>query len=716
MVFRSLHSPTRVTPESLYFRLPILIALIAVVTVTTWLLGWWYVERALVGMAGEALALGATDVAGELDRLVSERYNDLRLFSKVFSGRVDRNASFIQDYIRHVRETYGDYHWIGVLDRAGRVVASSSPTLARMNLGSAPWFRDLRANAANSKGVVHLGGVEAFTTEEGAPDALALFAGIYDATGAFEGVVASRISIPVLEQSAAELIRHLQQRNSVLANIEYQVLDDRGVAYIDSDVLHKGLTNFLSFRLTSVELGRAGRTGFIEEDHPRVHIPMLTGYTTTRGRGDSYPFRWTVLLHMPRKAIVAPIQSFHFIIGMAGLSIIGPIFGLLAWMQHRLRSEWQLAQIERERATNAEAQYHLLLQTTDQGIFGVNEYGECTFLNRAAAEMLGYEDRELLGQVIHDRLHPDQMCVPDKCSALQVRAKGSQARLVEQVFLRKDGNALDVECSCFPLERSPDGTMYVCTFMAITERKHRTEALLRYQNSLRSLAAKLRTTEAQVRQSLATELHDHLAQLLALCQIRLSYLQGIVPQSAHASVTALIDLVKEALAYTRQLMADLRPPTLGNESDLSTAVQWVTAKLQRHGLRITVLDDGKPKPLVPDILRVVHQSLHELLFNVLKHAGTLSAVVELRRFGRYLILKVIDQGKGVRGDVWEGPTSRGGFGLFNMREQIALAGGRLRIRSGPAKGTQITVILPLLTNSGRAVAHMEEQDVRASGH
>jgi PAS domain S-box-containing protein len=669
--------------------LPLLIVLIAIVIVTTWLLGWWYVEQALVRMAGEALALGATDVAGELDRLVSERYNDLRLFSKIFSGRVDRDASLIQAYIKHVPEAYGVYHWIGVIDRTGRVVASSSPALSNANMSQIPWFRDAQFHAAENHGVVYLGGVEAFTTEEGAPDALALSSGIYDSTGEFEGVVASRISVPVLEQSAAKLIRHLQARNSALANIEYQVLDDRGVAYIDSHFLHKGLSNFLSFRLGSVELARKGKTGFTDEYHPRLHTRMVTGYSATQGASETYPFSWTVLVHMPREAIVAPIQSFHFTIGIVGLSIIAPIFVLLAWMQQRLRSEWQVAQVERHRATNAEAQYHLLLQTTDQGIFGLNEQGQCTFLNRAAAEMLGYEAVELLGQEIHHRLHPSAICVEEHCSLLHVRTKGVQQRLVDQVFLRKDGTRLDVECSGFPL----------FTFMAITERKQRTEALLHYQNRLRSLAAKLRTTEAQVRQSLATELHDHLAQLLALCQIRLGSLQGVVGPSAHARVASIMDLVKEALAYTRQLMADLRPPILGNESDLSVAVRWVAAKLERHGLMINLIDDGKPKPLDPDMLRVVYQSLHELLFNVLKHAETLNADVRVRRFRRYLILQVSDQGIGMRGDVWSSPTPNGGFGLFNMREQIALAGGRMRLRSASGKGTHITLILPLLTKT-----------------
>ncbi len=695
-----------------YFRLPFLIAAIAVVTVTTWVTGWWYVERSLLRTAGEALALGATNMAVELDRLMFERYGDMRLTSKLFSTRVHRDVDYLQSHLRWMRETFRIYHWLGVTDRDGKIVASTSPGLIGQDVGNTPWFVETKSRAARRPEAMYMGGVEAFVTEQGGPDSISISAAIYDEAGSFEGVVTSRISLPALEEVATQTIHNLQTRSSILARIEYQILDNRGMAYIDSDYLHKGLVNFSDLRLPSVELSRRGGSGFTTEEHQRRHVRVVTGYSRTRGWGQEDPLHWTVLVRMPTAALVAPIQSFHSRIGAVGLAILLPIFGLLIWMQRRLQGEWQAAQAEKLRATSAETHYHVLLQTTDQGIFGVDRRGRCTFINRAATGMLGYDAGELLGQPLHDRLHADGApCAESACPTRQVLTTGGGYRLQEQVFRRKDGSRFDVECSAFPVPEAGGKTRFVFTFMNIEERKRQTHALLQYQQRLRLLASQLRKTEEQVRQRLATELHDNLAQTLALCHMKLASFQRAAPAAFGAPLAPAVELVKEALRYTRELMGDLRPPTLGDERDLTATVQWVTAKLERHGLKVTVHDDAKPKPMDADLLRIAYQSLHELLFNVLKHARTTSAAVRLRRRGRYLVMEVQDEGIGFREGASKTPTQQGGFGLFNMREQIAGAGGRLRIRSVPDKGSRVTIILPL-----KPTPPAEEQAAGRNGH
>jgi PAS domain-containing protein len=46
------------------------------------------------------------------------------------------------------------------------------------------------------------------------------------------------------------------------------------------------------------------------------------------------------------------------------------------------------------------------LESTDEGILGVNTAGHCTFINRAGAQMLGYRTEEVLGRDLHTLLHP----------------------------------------------------------------------------------------------------------------------------------------------------------------------------------------------------------------------------------------------------------------------------------------------------------------------
>lgn len=687
------------TSKPIVFQLPLLITAIALVIVITWLAAWRYVQQTLIRTAGEALSLGAAEIASKFDRMVFERYGDLRAMAVVFSSGMKDDPTFVRRYLDTIRDTYQAYHWVGVADKDGRLVGSTSAeSPPGTDVSRTPWFQEVRARAAARPDATLLGGVDAFPTEKGAPDAIAISRAVYDSRGTFAGVVTSRIAILDLEAIAVETLHGLQNKNSMLTNIEYQIIAEDGVAYVDSDLAHKGGSDFSTLTPRSLELARQGPPGYIEEMHQRRHIPVITGYSRTRRWSPPDTFQWTVFVRIPTASLVQPVQRFHLKVGAAGVAIVAPIFYLLIWMQARLRKEWRFAQAERLRATAAQAQYHLLLQTTDQGIFGLDYQGRCTFINRAAAKMLGYAPGELLGQLSHDRLHDgrDAPC-DDRCVLVRALTNRSSTRLAEQVFRRKDGTLLEVECSAFPVTEDSRMTDFVFTFMDIAERKQRTRALLQYQGRLQSLATQLHKADELARQRLATELHDNLAQTLALCQMKLASLSRATAPSIAAGIAPVTGLLQEALTVTRQLMSDLRPPTLGDDGDLAAAVRWVTAKLQRHGLAVRVVDDGKRKLLDPDVLRIAHQSLHELLFNVLKHAHTTEATVRLRRIGGCLALQVKDRGAGFQVENPQAPTQEGGFGLFNLREQLRTIGGHIRVSSVPGRGSRVTILLPLRT-------------------
>lgn len=621
-----------------------------------------------------------------------------------FSNCMKDDPAFVPHYLDTVREAYETYHWVAVADTQGRLMGSTSAEMPRgADVSQTPWFQKTRARAMVGPDATLLGEVDAFLTEKGAPDTIALSRAIYDSRGAFAGVVTSRITLSDLEAIAVETLPRLRHTNSMLTDIEYQIIAEDGVAYVDSDLAHKGRSNFSVMKVRSLELAREGLAGYIEEMNHRRQIPIITGYSFTRqGPGQPDAFRWTVLTSIPRASVVHPLQTFYLKVGAVGFAIVAPIFCLLIWMQGRLQKEWRLAQAEGLRATTAEAQYHLLLQTTEQGIFGVDHNGRCTFINRSAAQMLGYTPHDLLGVSLHDLVHArGKAPCDDQCACMLVRApsQGNSMQLAEQVFRRKDGTVLDVECSAFPLTEDSRTTDFVFTFMDITERKQRTKELLQYQGRLQSLAAQLCKADEMARQRLASELHDNLAQTLALCQMKLVALSRTTTPPLAADIAPVTDLLNEAMTVTRQLMSDLLPPTLGGDGDLITAVQWVKVKLERHGLAIRVVDDGKRNLLDADVLRVAYQSLHELLFNVLKHAHVSEARVRLRRIGNYLAIQVKDSGAGFQTEATKVPTHEGGFGLFNLHEQLRSIDGHIRVSSMSGRGTRVTILLPLQTHS-----------------
>lgn len=114
---------------------------------------------------------------------------------------------------------------------------------------------------------------------------------------------------------------------------------------------------------------------------------------------------------------------------------------------------------ERKRAEAAlrksETRFRMLLESAGEGIIGLDNEGRCTFVNRMALDMLGYEREELLGQdtcsAIH-RAHGDGSPVErGYCSVYQAFRSASAQRSVE-LFRRKDDSTFKVECNSHAIQ------------------------------------------------------------------------------------------------------------------------------------------------------------------------------------------------------------------------------------------------------------------------
>jgi PAS domain S-box-containing protein len=242
-----------------------------------------------------------------------------------------------------------------------------------------------------------------------------------------------------------------------------------------------------------------------------------------------------------------------------------------------------------------------------------------------------------------------------------------------------------------------------------TQVAEQTKALVMKQQELRALTLELSRTEERLRQELATQLHDDLAQLLVLSKMKLEKAQRVTRREEAGRVLCEAKAyVEDALTYTRTLMSDLHPALLGDATDLSMAVSWVAEKMERHGLSVTIHDDGPHEMLTHEIVILIYQSIQELLYNVLKHARSKEALVSLQRTEDHIEATVRDWGIGFDPSSIRRPSQDGGFGLFSLRERLELLGGRLEVTSATHKGTSIKVVIPLhpdALGSGRSGLH-----------
>ncbi|MBD1401210.1 PAS domain-containing sensor histidine kinase [Pelovirga terrestris] len=122
----------------------------------------------------------------------------------------------------------------------------------------------------------------------------------------------------------------------------------------------------------------------------------------------------------------------------------------------------------------------LLLDSTAEGIYGIDRRGICTFCNSAALKLLGYRHREeLVGHNIHDRIHhshADGTRFPAEECTLLVRID-EQLHREEELLWCADGSIIPTEFWSYPMRRNGDTIGAVVTFLDISERKAQQAAL-----------------------------------------------------------------------------------------------------------------------------------------------------------------------------------------------------------------------------------------------
>ena len=151
-------------------------------------------------------------------------------------------------------------------------------------------------------------------------------------------------------------------------------------------------------------------------------------------------------------------------------------------------TERRRAEEERNRVTQ---QMRLLLDSTGQGIFGIDLQGNCTFINRATCEMIGYRTEEASGRNMHELVHhhkPDGSPYPvEQCPIYRAIRKGEGCRVEEEVIWRRDGAPIPVDYSSFPILEEGKVVGAVVTVSDVTERKRSKEALQASERLFRSV-------------------------------------------------------------------------------------------------------------------------------------------------------------------------------------------------------------------------------------
>lgn len=367
------------------------------------------------------------------------------------------------------------------------------------------------------------------------------------------------------------------------------------------------------------------------------------------------------------------------------------------------------------RLLESEDRYRFFVENAQEyAIFHLDPEGHIMSWNRGAQRVFGYAEDEVVGRPVAVIFTDSDRAAGEPQRERKTAA--AQGRTADDRWhVRKDGSRFWASGAIEALRQGNVAGGEIRGFTKIlrdnTERKQTEEALRSLNEELeqrvrertaevRRLASTLTMAEQQERRRVSQVLHDDLQQILYGIQMKWASIRSELEVGERMDLQQSIEDVgawlDAAIRTTRRLTADLSPPVLKNEG-LTEAFDWLRNQmLEMHGLHVDVSADQAFSVPNEDVRVLIFQIVRELLFNVVKHAETDRAVVEIKSVDGHLMIRVSDEGCGF--DLAKAARRSeplGGFGLFSVRDRLSLLRGRLDIVSAPGAGTSVTFVMPL---------------------
>ncbi|MFP3870482.1 MAG: PAS domain S-box protein [Syntrophobacteria bacterium] len=350
----------------------------------------------------------------------------------------------------------------------------------------------------------------------------------------------------------------------------------------------------------------------------------------------------------------------------------------------------------------SESRYRFLAENITDVIWTMDMDLRFTYESPSVMQLRGYTVEEAMAQGPEDILTPASLQVARRAFAEELARKqehdASRQRTLELELKCKDGSTVWTEVKTkilFDPEGQPTGILGVSR--DITERKRAEEKLHTYQEQLRSLVSELLLTEEREKRRLATDLHDSIAQALAISKLKLDVLcSEPLTDTASRELREVRDYIARAVQQTQSLTFELSPPVL-YELGLEAALEYLADQMEKqYGIVTEFEDDGELKPVGENLRVLLFRAVQELLVNVVKHAEAREVRLAIGKDDEAIRIVVADNGIGFDTseiDPYAGKTGR--FGLFSIGERLRQLGGHFEIISTPRNGTRATLRAPL---------------------
>ncbi len=379
-----------------------------------------------------------------------------------------------------------------------------------------------------------------------------------------------------------------------------------------------------------------------------------------------------------------------------------------------------------------------LLESTGEGIFGIDMHGLCTFINRAGAEQLGWQAADVLGQNMHELAHhthgeginsgahyPEQLC-----PIFNAFRNGLPCRIDTECFWRKDGSSFAVEYSSYPIMDGDVVQGAVVTFVDISARRQaedalkqahavleqrvseRTHELQAALSQLRELSAYTHSVREDERCRIAREVHDELGSLLVALKMDVGWLDkrlseqqqrdADAAQNAHDAMREkmrhkcqkMSQQIETAVDNVGRIITDLRPSILDHQG-LWAALDWQAHEfVQSAEMQLDWrMEVAQAVPLDEQAAIGIFRIFQEMLSNVGRHARASQVTISILADAQAIDISVKDNGCGADAAAFEAADA---YGVMGMRERARHLGGSIVITSQKGQGSTFYLNIQLI--------------------
>jgi PAS domain S-box-containing protein len=424
-----------------------------------------------------------------------------------------------------------------------------------------------------------------------------------------------------------------------------------------------------------------------------------------------------VMVHMRAEEVYAPVHRLREQL----LSIVGLTFAIVALAT--LVATKRVADLTAARARAETAQANLaterllLLESLQEGVYGIDLNNRCAFINPAALRLLGWQQDQVIGKDVHAlafHTNADGSTYPGKaCAVVQVMQTGQDLYREQGLCWRQNGASFPVEYSAHPLVTAGRITGAVVTFTDLTERL-RLEEHGRHVQRLE--------TAGRLAGGTAHHFNNLMTVVIACSEMLLGQLAPDDPSRTEAA--AIRDAGGKAAALARHLLAVGRKQMLQpTPVDLNTVVAEMESRLRPllgvH-VELSLMHSPAPVPVTidrrqtQDVLAALARNAREAMpqggrMLIKTEVAELETAVTHRHDaippGLYGRLTVSDTGKGMGEDMLarlfqpffttKNVGDGDGLNLAAAYGFVKQSSGYMLADSEAGRGSRFTIYLPL---------------------